>query len=230
MIGIYKITSPSRRIYIGQSVNINSRYIHYKNLHCKTQIKIYNSIVKYGWENHKFEVIEECEVNFLNERERYWQEHYDVIKNGLNCKLTKTSNKSGYLSEESRLKLSKSLKGRKLSLETKEKLKKRCGDKSHWWGKKISQDHKEKLHNAWRGKKHTDEFKKEQSIRMKNRFISDSTRNKFREREYKYILDLETGIFYKGVQEAAFYNGYVIGTLYQKLGGFKTNNTKLIYV
>ena len=37
---------------------------------CK--IRIYNSIMKYGWDNHIFEVIEECEKDILLEREQYW--------------------------------------------------------------------------------------------------------------------------------------------------------------
>lgn len=41
--GIYKITSPSGRIYIGSSKNIRRRFYSYKNLHCKDQPKLYNS-------------------------------------------------------------------------------------------------------------------------------------------------------------------------------------------
>lgn len=57
--GIYKITSPSGRIYIGQSKNINSRIKRYKKLQCcKTQLFLYRSFLKYGVENHKFEIID----------------------------------------------------------------------------------------------------------------------------------------------------------------------------
>lgn len=49
MIGIYKITSPSTRIYIGQSLNLESRVKNYEKLNCKivlnTQTGIfYNNI------------------------------------------------------------------------------------------------------------------------------------------------------------------------------------------
>ena len=38
-IGIYKITSPSNKIYIGQSINIERRFKEYKTLkNCKFQI------------------------------------------------------------------------------------------------------------------------------------------------------------------------------------------------
>ena len=60
MIGIYKITSPTNRIYVGQSLDIEGRFNAYKNLYSKIlkQPRIYNSIKKYGAENHKFEIIE----------------------------------------------------------------------------------------------------------------------------------------------------------------------------
>jgi len=110
--GIYKITSPSNKIYIGQSININKRFNDYKKVNCKTQIKLYRSFKKYNIENHIFEIIEECLESELNTRERYYQDYYNVIgKNGLNCRLTKSNDKSGKFSIESRLKMSKLMKG-----------------------------------------------------------------------------------------------------------------------
>ncbi len=38
--------------------------------------KLYNSLKKYGFENHKFEVIEECNLEQLNEKETYWKQVY----------------------------------------------------------------------------------------------------------------------------------------------------------
>ena len=37
MIGIYKITSPNNRVYIGQSINIEKRFIGYKRMYVKNQ-------------------------------------------------------------------------------------------------------------------------------------------------------------------------------------------------
>lgn len=86
MIGIYKITNPNGKNYIGQSINIEKRFNQYKKLTCKNQVILYRSLLKYGVENHIFEVIEECNIEILNERERYWQDFYNVIEKGLNCK------------------------------------------------------------------------------------------------------------------------------------------------
>ncbi len=94
MVGIYKITSPSGKVYIGQSLDIENRWKGYNDSRCKGQTRIYNSIQKYGIENHTFETIEECLLEDLNRRERYWQDHYDVLGgNGLNCILTETDEK-----------------------------------------------------------------------------------------------------------------------------------------
>ena len=94
MIGIYKITSPTKKVYIGQSQNIEKRFYYYKRECCKSQPKLYTSIKSHGFNNHKFEVIEECDVSELNSRERYWQDFYNVISdNGLNLCLTATNEK-----------------------------------------------------------------------------------------------------------------------------------------
>jgi len=85
--GIYKITNPKGKIYIGQTSNWNKRLRYYKTFQCKGQIKLYNSLRKYGPEDHKFEIIEECSTDLLNEREIYWIKKYDSLgKNGMNLK------------------------------------------------------------------------------------------------------------------------------------------------
>ncbi len=68
---LYKITSPSNKVYIGQTKNVRKRYLEYKRLDCVNQRIIFNSIKKYGWDNHKFEVLQEIEGN---------QEYIDSIE------------------------------------------------------------------------------------------------------------------------------------------------------
>ena len=86
MKGIYKITNPEGKIYIGKSKNIEKRFSDYKRLDCKNQPLIFQSLAKYGWLNHKFEIIEECSVNLLFERENFFIEKFNTIDNGLNIK------------------------------------------------------------------------------------------------------------------------------------------------
>ena len=109
MKGIYKIINPKGKIYIGQSVNIKKREKDYEKLRCKNQIKIYNSLLKYGWESHKFKIVEECVENLLEEREIYWGNYYKVLEKGLNLRL---GNRRGKWSEETLIKMSKSQLGK----------------------------------------------------------------------------------------------------------------------
>ena len=68
-IGIYKITSPSGKVYIGQSNDIEDRFNRYIGLRCKGQRHLYSSLVKYGWLKHRFEIIKLCSSEDLNDLE-----------------------------------------------------------------------------------------------------------------------------------------------------------------
>lgn len=95
---IYKITSPSNRIYIGQTTWYNFRISRYRNLLCEKQVRIYNSLVKYGFENHVFDIIERCKEEELDYRERFWQEFYEVCgPKGLNVRYVRSTDRKGSL-------------------------------------------------------------------------------------------------------------------------------------
>lgn len=69
MIGIYKITNLTNgKIYIGQSTCIEERLK--SHMRCSTNIHLRNSVSKYGKDNFKLEVLEECDRESLNELER----------------------------------------------------------------------------------------------------------------------------------------------------------------
>lgn len=107
--GIYKIISPSGKIYIGQSIDLYRRLKSYFEPNSNKNQKILKySFNKYGVEKHKFYIIEECDISLLNERERYWQEKY--INYLLNCRLTETSDKSGICSQQTKTNISNGLK------------------------------------------------------------------------------------------------------------------------
>lgn len=107
--GIYKITSPTGRIYIGQSKDIQGRRGQYTRIkYCSAQPRIYKSLKKYGFEAHQFDIIEYCSEEELNTSERFWQDEFDAIgKNGLNCILTGTSDKTGEFYEGMKKAMSK---------------------------------------------------------------------------------------------------------------------------
>ena len=219
--GIYKITSPSERVYIGQGVNIYNRYKKYKINSCKGQTRLYNSILKYGWENHLFEIIEECEVEDLNSRERFWQDKYDVLsEKGLNCKLTKTDTQRIIYSEESRKKMSESQKGKKASEETKQKMRDsaRRGVENQNYGRVMSEEQKNKIREANKGSKH-----------LVGIVRSEETKQKIREAFSKLVICLETGIFYSSAKEASEVYNIKYDTLLGYLSNRRKNKTNLVY-
>lgn len=146
IIGIYKITSPNNRVYIGQSTNIKKRFKTYKN-NCNSQKLLFRSFKKYGLENHIFEIIEECSIEQLNERERYWQDYYNVLEEGLNCRLTKINDKSGFVSQQTKSKMI--ICKQNISKETKSKMSKAS------LGKCKSEEHRLKIIEA----KNRDKYK-----------------------------------------------------------------------
>ena len=244
MTGIYKITNPKGKIYIGQSVNALERLSHYKRFDCKEQPKIYNSLIKYGVENHTFEIINFCNVDELNYFERYYQELYDVVKNGLNCKLTKTNDRSGYYSEEAKIKMSLSQTGKKQSQET---IKKRSISQT---GKKQSQETINKKRISREGYLHSNETKLKISLSQKGKKISEETKlkmsifrngkklsvlskKKLAEKKSKILLNTETGIYYESIKDASNLLGINYSTLASKLSSNckrSSNNTNLIFV
>ena len=84
MIGIYKITKiENGKSYIGQSNDIERRFDEHKY---KGNLIIDKAIQKYGAAAFKFEVIEQCSLEQLDEREIYWIAYYNTFKGfGYNC-------------------------------------------------------------------------------------------------------------------------------------------------
>jgi group I intron endonuclease len=122
--GIYKITSPDGKIYVGQAVNFQQRYYYYLTAPFKDQPRIRESFEIFGGiEKHKFEIVEKCSIKNLDKKELYWGNYYDVLgENGLNCRL---GHGKGKLRNSTKQKISEALTGKKQSSETIEKRKKK---------------------------------------------------------------------------------------------------------
>lgn len=81
--GIYKITNQlNGHAYIGLSIDIERRWKEHKKM--KYRACLYDAFIKYGIDNFKFTILEECQRNKLNEREKYWIAYYNTYKNGYN--------------------------------------------------------------------------------------------------------------------------------------------------
>ena len=82
--GIYKITNLiNGKMYIGQAQDIYKRWYAHKYSAFKKDNKRYNVILyrairKYGLENFEFEILEECCVGELNEKEIYYINKYNT--------------------------------------------------------------------------------------------------------------------------------------------------------
>lgn len=55
---IYKMVSPSDRVYVGLTCDLPKRKRSYKRFDCKSQVLLYNSLNKHGFDNLNFEVID----------------------------------------------------------------------------------------------------------------------------------------------------------------------------
>lgn len=88
MIGIYKITKKENgKCYIGQSNDIQRRISEHKTKGTASRIPLDAAIQKYGADAFTYEVVEECSIEELNEKETYWIKYYSSIENGYNCSI-----------------------------------------------------------------------------------------------------------------------------------------------
>lgn len=109
---IYKITSPTNKIYIGQTFNFNKRMKSYRNLDCKSQRLLFRSLSKYGFQSHLIEIIHDMVSNIdeLLKLEVQYIILYESYGKGLN--LTKGGEGCNIVhhSEETKMKISYSKK------------------------------------------------------------------------------------------------------------------------
>ena len=90
MAYIYKITNQiNHKIYIGKTLlSIQERFDQHKK-DCRKESEearpLYRAMCKYGVENFTIDLVEECDCNIINERERYWIEFYGSYRQGYNA-------------------------------------------------------------------------------------------------------------------------------------------------
>lgn len=144
---LYKHTNLiNSKIYIGITCQKpNNRWRKgngYKECPC-----FYNAIKKYGWDNFKHEILldeltkEEAEQKEIELIKKYKSNNH---KYGYN--IANGGNYSGRMSQETKNKISKSLKGRKFTNEHKNKISEsQKGYKNHMYGKHLSQETKDKI-------------------------------------------------------------------------------------
>lgn len=181
--GIYQITNlVNQKKYIGSSVCLRQRlyYNHLRELeqNIHSNKKLQYSFNKHGVDNFQFSILEYCEREVLIEREQYYLDklkpeynHSPTAGNNFGFKLTEETKlllskifkgrpnpKNSYSrSDETKLKLSIVNKGKKLSEETKQKMRDAVRLPK-------TKEHIEKIANRLKGYKHSEQTKKNMSI------------------------------------------------------------------
>lgn len=182
--GIYKITSLSGKIYIGQSQDIYGRFVKYKKHDCQNQRYLYNSIKKHGWDAHKKEIIHvlsDYNLEELNALEKYYGELYNCNdqKSGLNIR--ECGGNKGKHSEESKKKIGEASSGNKYAV-------------GYYHTEEFKNKMSERLigHPFWGNKKHADKTKQKIRIGNLNKIISQETKEKIRKKAFGRTHTSET--------------------------------------
>lgn len=111
---VYKITSPSGKIYVGSSKNYLNRWESYRFKRYKFQHKLKASFEKHGFENHTLEVIWEGSINIMLQKEQEYGILFNVLDRdeGLNLRLPKINDQYNSVSEETIDKMKRARKGK----------------------------------------------------------------------------------------------------------------------
>lgn len=161
--GIYTITSPSARVYVGQSRHVYQRFRFYRYDKRKgTQPALDASFRKYGVSAHIFELAHWLPLDVAQSRLDYFEQLYmDSYRSRhirlLNCR---EGGYRGALHPAQAEKIRAKLIGHAVSAETREKLR-----RAHT-GKKHGDLHAERSGRVWRGRKRgpmSDQHKKKLS-------------------------------------------------------------------
>jgi group I intron endonuclease len=182
-IGIYKITSPSNKVYIGQSWNIEDRFYGYSFYDCKKQRKLYNSLTKYSWEKHKKEVIcslpKDITQEILNNYEiLYWELYKNCGIEMIN--LREPGGSSGKHSEESKERMKEAQKGKVISEEARRNISKSKTGRKHNKQRIYSEEHRKVLGDKLAVYRiiHKEENRRKLSEKMKGRQLSEDWKNR----------------------------------------------------
>ena len=128
MAQIYRILNLfNNKCYIGQTINFRNRINKHKfmlrrNSHSNNFLQ--NAWNKYGCDNFKFEVIEECEKEILVEKEEYWVNFYNSCNRDCGYNLMKIIDKVQYHNDISKSKIKEARSKQITTQETREKLSK----------------------------------------------------------------------------------------------------------
>lgn len=165
---IYRAISPSGKVYIGQTKDLNARKRQHKYDSLTTNSNsfntpFHNAIRKYGIENFKWEILEKDIPSWIiNIKEIEFIKIFNSFSNGYNLTIGGQTG-TGFLgkkhTDEAKKKISLARKGKKLSEETKQRMRKPK--------KPFSEEHKRNLSLAHMGFIPSDETRRKISLAFK---------------------------------------------------------------
>ena len=167
--GVYGLRCKiNNKWYIGVSIDIIRRWhCGYELFQCKKQPKIYNAILKHGYDNFEKVILEVCDRSEFKPKETFWISKYDAVKSGYNAA---PGGEGGFrpigipCSEETKRKIGLANTGIKHDDVFRQNTSKR------FKGVKKSKEHVMKIANALRGTPLTEERRHNISVSLKGKF------------------------------------------------------------
>ena len=144
MFKVYKYTSPTGKVYIGQTCQTLLERSKLDGSGYKKSVGFYNAIQKYGFDNFKKEILKD---NLTSNEADYWEKYYirkynAMDKNyGCNCR---EGGSHGLWSDDIKRKISESHKGKHLTEDHKNNLAKSSIGKK----KNFTKQHKNNIREA----------------------------------------------------------------------------------
>lgn len=170
--GIYGLQNKLKpeKWYIGCSIDVEKRWHKgYYLMQCKKQKKIYNALLKYGYDGFEKVILEECSREFFEKKETYWVAKYDSVKTGYNLA---PGGEGGF---------------RPIGIPCSEETKKKIGNANR--GRKHTDEAKLLMSIAGKGKPKPEGFGETLSKAIMGHTMSEETKNKIRESNKKAWTD-----------------------------------------
>jgi len=163
--GIYALVNVANgKRYVGQSIDLDRRRCdHFASLrggYCRN-VHLQRAFSGYGEHEFEWRILEECELDMLDVRERTWISYYNSTdaQNGYNLEFG--GNLKKIVSKESRAKLSAALMGTQRAK-----------------GHRLSMEARKKISDAKKGKPQSEESNRRRSLSSLGRKMSAETRAK----------------------------------------------------
>lgn len=200
--GIYRIVNTvNGKCYVGSSKNIRARYKQHKaQLYAGTHhsAKLRNSLKKHGVSAFEFEVVELCDEDQLLIREAHWMLVYNAVDCGYNVRRDPSTNAGVVASLETRSKLSRLHKGRKMSATTRANMSRSCKGRDmseqvkisadRRRGKSLPKETRDRISSALTGVSKSPEHVARAAEAQRGKVVSIETRKKISEAQIGKVI------------------------------------------